>query len=84
MVEKTKNALRAAYDNAQDYYKGIAQEWKKRFLTDAEYQAFMKTYSFLPLGEVPMKYHEKIKALQTMISQQAKVIRESEKGYATI
>lgn len=68
MVQKTKNALRTAYDEAKDRFSGIVTAWKTDFITDAEYQAFMRTYSYLPLPEVPEKYHRKIAILKNMIS----------------
>lgn len=68
MVQKTKNALRAFYDESKDKYGGIVTAWKADFVSDADYQAFMRTYSYLPLPEVPEKYHRKIAILKNMIS----------------
>lgn len=76
MVNKKKNELRAAYDNAKTFYSGIVTTWKKDFISDADYQSFMRTYSFLPPDEVPQKFHIKIGILKSMISNHADLVRK--------
>lgn len=84
MAQKTKNSLRNAYDNARGFYNSIVTVWKKELMTNLEYQAFMKRYSYMPEGEVPKKYHDWFDDLDRRIERHARLVRESKNGYATL
>lgn len=80
MVTKQKNELRAVYDNAKQFYGGIVTTWKKDFISNADYQAFLRTYSFLPIEEVPMKFITKINILREMIATHARLVRQTQEN----
>ena len=75
-TEKEKNQLRLEYDYAQEYYSGLATIWKRDFITDADYQAFLRTYSFCKLDDVPQKFHKAIQYLKAMIKNHSELIRD--------
>ncbi|HEY1054860.1 MAG TPA: hypothetical protein VGE24_06980 [Emticicia sp.] len=75
-AEKAKNQLRIEYDYAQEHYGGLATIWKKDFITDADYQLFIRIYSYKPLEEIPQKFHTKIAILKSMISHHAELVRK--------
>lgn len=75
-AQKQTNELRAVYDNAKKFYQQVVTTWKKNCLTDAEYQSFIRIESYKHTDEVPMKYHKKIEILRTMVSNQARLVRE--------
>lgn len=74
--ERPKNQLRNEYDYAKKHYSGIVTTWKKDFISDAEYQAFIRTHSFVPMEEVPQKFHTAIQILKGMISNHAELVRK--------
>lgn len=74
--ERPKNQLRLEYDYAKKHYGGIVTTWKSDFISNAEYQAFIRTYSFVPMEEVPQKFHTAIQILKGMISSHAELVRK--------
>lgn len=81
--KKAKNQLRHEYDYAQEHYAGIAAIWKRDFLNEKEYLAFIRTHSFCPIDEAPLKLHRAIKYLKLLISSHANLMREFEKESTT-
>lgn len=72
---KAKNELRIFYDNAKMHYKGITTQWKTLMLTSAEYQSFMRFYSYTPSEDVPKKFHDKVEKLKSMIDAQKQLVK---------
>ena len=73
---KVKNQLRLEYDYAKEYYSGLATVWKRDFISDSDYQAFIRTYSFSKMDNVPQKFHKAIQYLKAMIRNHAELIRD--------
>lgn len=73
---KQTNELRAVYDNAKKFYPQVATTWKKNFLSESEYQSFIRIESYKHPDEIPLKYHKKIDVLRNMVSSQARIVRE--------
>ncbi|GAB3519441.1 hypothetical protein [Emticicia fontis] len=76
-TELQPNELRAVYDNAKKFYSGLVTTWKKDFISNADYQAFLRTYSFCPINEVPPKFTDKVTILRRMIDFHAQLVRET-------
>lgn len=66
---KVKNELRIKYDKYVKKYYLIVAACRMKTLSKNDYGAFMRTFSFKPIEEVPLKYHAFIRLLTNEVKE---------------